>query len=131
MIKNYLDQNKISLYKLSKATAIPYSTLSDLANGKVDVQKCQVGVIKKIADYIGLSLDDTYRLATEGQPTDHLKIKNRYYYLSTPKGDVPICKANNRNAKAAGIFAEWYLEDLKDEEAFDNIVKRYNGRKGV
>lgn len=46
--------NKVTLYKVSKETKIPYSTLSDWKNGK-SVPK--VGKLQKIADFLNVSVE--------------------------------------------------------------------------
>ena len=46
--------NKVTLYKVSKETKIPYSTLSDWKNGK-SVPK--VDKLQKIADFLNVSVE--------------------------------------------------------------------------
>ena len=50
MLKDHLKEKQISIYSMSKACGIPYSTLNDLANGKVDIDNCKVGLLLKISD---------------------------------------------------------------------------------
>ena len=57
MLKEYLDKNKISIYQLSKSAQIPYSTLNDLVNKKMDGKNCSTGTIKKLAAALGMSMD--------------------------------------------------------------------------
>ena len=53
-LKEILSEKKISLYQFSKETGIPYSTLSDIVNGKTNIDTCTISTMKKIAD--GLSV---------------------------------------------------------------------------
>lgn len=52
-----LEKNGISLYFLSKATGVPYTSLSDWKKGRC---KPKAEKLKKIADYFGVPLDYFY-----------------------------------------------------------------------
>ena len=55
--KNLLDENKVSKYELSKKTNIPYSTICDIINDKVDISKCSYDVLHKIASFFEIPTD--------------------------------------------------------------------------
>ena len=55
--KNLLDENKVSKYELAKKTNIPYSTISDIINDKVDISKCSYDVLHKIASFFEIPTD--------------------------------------------------------------------------
>ena len=44
MLKEYLQKNNISVYKLSKKSDVPYSTLNDLVNLKLPVENIRAGL---------------------------------------------------------------------------------------
>ena len=46
-LKDILSEKKISLYQFSKETDIPYSMLSDIVNGKINIDTCTISTIKK------------------------------------------------------------------------------------
>ena len=54
MLKEYLQKNNISVYKLSKKSDVPYSTLNDLVNLKLPVENIRAGQLKSIADALML-----------------------------------------------------------------------------
>jgi transcriptional regulator with XRE-family HTH domain len=64
MLKNYLKEKKISIYQLSKETGISYSTLNNLVNQKTDAATCSGGVLRKIARYLNLTMDEVYDLCS-------------------------------------------------------------------
>lgn len=64
MLKEYLDKNKISIYQLSKSAQIPYSTLNDLVNKKMDGKNCTTGTIKKLAAALGMSRNQVFELCS-------------------------------------------------------------------
>ena len=129
MLKDYLKQHNLTLYAAAKGANVPYSTLFDLSCGKIDVRKCQVGILKRIADFLKLSLDEIYDISIDGQPVDLLKIHDKAYYIDTPDGEVRICRAKKENTELAKIFAEWHLEDAKEEKNFDDFFKNLSGGK--
>lgn len=50
--------NKISLYKLSEISHVPYTTLADIRSGKSNIQNCSVKVVKSISDALGLTINE-------------------------------------------------------------------------
>ncbi len=56
-IKQYLRENHISIRKMSIITSIPYTTLSEIVNGKVRMEDCQYKTLKPIADFCNISID--------------------------------------------------------------------------
>ena len=57
-IKAYLKEHNISVREMSLITAIPYSTLNDIVNGKVNLEECQYKTLKKIANFLKISIED-------------------------------------------------------------------------
>ena len=48
MLKEYLKKKNKSIYALSKESGVAYSTLNDLANGKVDINQCKVSLLRAL-----------------------------------------------------------------------------------
>ena len=69
MLKDYLKEHNISLYRLSKNTGIPYSTISDLAGGSIHISRCSAGNLHLIAQELHLSMDEVYSLCEDFQKT--------------------------------------------------------------
>lgn len=57
-IKVYLKERHISVREMSSITSIPYSTLNDIVNGKVNMEECQYKTLKKIAVFLKINIDD-------------------------------------------------------------------------
>ena len=55
-LDDLLDYKKISLYKLSELSHVPYTTLADIRTGKSKIQNCTVKVVKSIADVFGMTI---------------------------------------------------------------------------
>ena len=61
-IKQYLEDNDISIYKVANNALVAYPTVFNIVNGKVDIMNCALGVVKKIADALNLTIDDLLTL---------------------------------------------------------------------
>ena len=89
MLKEFLQQKDLSIYKLAGISGIPYSTLNDIVNHKVDIANIRAGIIFKLANVLNISMDELYELCTN-QITIYLEdyatkgtvnIKNKKYVL--------------------------------------------------
>ena len=65
MLKQFLQQKNLSIYKLAALSAIPYSTLNDIVNHKVDIANIRAGIVFKLANILNISMDDLYELCTK------------------------------------------------------------------
>ncbi|MCH3909782.1 MAG: helix-turn-helix domain-containing protein [Bacilli bacterium] len=52
---NYLEKTDYSVYRLAKESGVPYTTLSSICRGKVDLEECRIGTLKKIASALKVS----------------------------------------------------------------------------
>ena len=66
-IKQYLEDNKISIYKVANSAVVAYPTVFNIVNGKVDILNCALGVVKKIADALGLTIDELLTLCDKNR----------------------------------------------------------------
>ena len=85
-IKEYLKANKTSIASISQKTGIPYTTVSELINGKVSIDKVYVGTAMKLAEACCLSFMSFYNMCRETTtlpeiPDGKIIIKNKRYYL--------------------------------------------------
>lgn len=66
MLKDYLKEKNLSMYKVSKESGVPYSTLNDLVNGRVKIDSCKVSLFLHLSQYLGISMDQLYSVITDG-----------------------------------------------------------------
>lgn len=139
MLKDYLEKNNISIYSLSKDTEIAYSTLNDICNGKVDINNCKVGIIKKLAKYFNTSMDEMYNTCLNDKNIQidlltkaEIYTKNKSYYVKFRYDDkdanIRLCKVNSNSTSYLDTIAEWaiedYITDLQMEKAYDLQFKK-------
>ena len=56
-IQEMLKENNMSVYKLSKASTVPYATCNDIINGKAQLEKCSAETVYKIAQTLNVSME--------------------------------------------------------------------------
>ena len=61
MLRVILKEKNISLYSLEKKSDISHSTLSDIYNEKINIDKCSILTMKKIASSLKMSIEETYK----------------------------------------------------------------------
>ena len=80
MIINVLiEKRKITKYKLSQITQIPYTTINDICSEKTDLKKCSALNVYKIAKALNVPIDS---FAIDFEEA------NSNIFLSTIKSDV-------------------------------------------
>ncbi len=115
MIKQILKKQKISIRQLSINADIPYSTLNDIVNGKVDIDNVRLGYIRKIADSLNMSIDELVNNVTSGFAEEYYKvvIHNKAYYLESDQmpGQIYLCKVTSLSSRYIHDMARWEYED--------------------
>ena len=56
-IQEMLKENNMSVYKLSKASTVPYATCNDIVSGKAQLEKCSAETVYKIAQTLNVSME--------------------------------------------------------------------------
>lgn len=121
-IKQYLKKSEITIISLSKCTGIPYTTVSELVNGKVDIDRVYVGTAFKLASACHVDFQTFYNLCKENTPrlddTVKITVKNKAYYIEYRIGDISgtsrLFKANSINKPFVRDAAEWEYKRIKD-----------------
>lgn len=58
LLKDILKQKNITIYKLSKKSGVPYSTLNEIVNEKAKLNKCSAETVYHIASALDVSMED-------------------------------------------------------------------------
>lgn len=132
-LKEYCAANHISVRQLSQQCAIPYSTLSDLVNGKTDSDRVAFGVVCALADALRLSLDEMREMlaAPSVEQSDaalpyRVVVRNKRYYVEIDGvGREYLCKVTPLTKTCIWELASWRYDDykkLKELEALSNVL---------
>ncbi len=57
-IRNVLREKNMSIYRLSKASGVPYATVNDICNGKAQLEKCSAETIYRLAKALDVSMEE-------------------------------------------------------------------------
>lgn len=115
MLKKYLQEKKISVYKLSEMSNVPYTTLNELINGKKKIKDCKIKTVESIASSLNLSIETMLSMLNEKNiilSDSWEKNKENIFYF-------PII-VNNDNYDCARIHP---LMQKKVNEIFNEIKK--------
>ena len=121
MLIDYLRERKIKIKDIQRATDIPYTTLNDIANGRVDIMNVRLRYVTDIARFLGITIDG---LVQECAPawkddTSDIYISDGKYYLDRGEwSDSPIylCKVNKQNEKWVRHMADFRKSEAKLEK---------------
>ena len=58
-LESVMERKGLTRYQLSKISGIPWSTLSNICTGKTDFEKCTVGTVRKLANALDLTIEET------------------------------------------------------------------------
>ena len=122
-LKDYLSANELSIYALSKQSGVPYSTLNDLANGKVTADNCKVRAIRRLAEALGLTMEEvcamcegeTRCVLTESGVAADITVRGKSFYVTfTHEGrrvEERLCRVDRNSRQYVEEMAAWRIEE--------------------
>ena len=135
MLKQFLQQKDLTIYKLSGLSEIPYSTLNDIVNHKVDIANIRAGIIFKLANVLNISMDELYELCTN-QITIYLEdyatkgtvnIKNKKYVLEfqyqNKEFTDELCPVKKEATMFIESIARWQMEKLISDYEMETMYE--------
>jgi transcriptional regulator with XRE-family HTH domain len=135
---NYLEKTDYSVYRLAKESGVPYTTLSSICRGKVDLEECRIGTLKKIASALRVSplaiIDGTLSLTAHHRFIDDA--------VELDVGSLPVMLRNSIKelesydeandplfhdaADTMLLMADRFLaEGVIDEKTYDLLARKY------
>ena len=131
-IAEYCRARKITIKSVSDACGIPYSTANDIINGRISLEKTSYGSVKKIAEFLSVSLEELEELASDRKwkrlyhPWDII-VKNKCYYLkdvSGRYGEEKLCKVNPLNTVFVESMAQRRILEAERKERLEVIWRQ-------
>ena len=124
-LREYCKTNRISITQISHDTGIPYSTVNDIINGRIELNRVSYGHVKRIAGALDLTLSQMEKLSctiedgtgkeSTQEETDMSRpwkiiIRNKSYYMQTGfDADAKaerLCKVTPLNTEFVQYMAE-------------------------
>lgn len=134
MLKKEIKKRGLSLYKISKETGIAYSTLNDLACGKVSIENCKAGMLRKLSATLGISMDELYDICSFSQLMYQnaygidvvVKVKSKTYFAEFLYDQKPVCIELCKVSEDATFYIEeiatWRSEGYIRERRMQDFV---------
>ena len=127
MLKTLCNLKEISVYRCSKDTNIPYSTLSDIANHKTDPNNINALILKRLAEYFSLSMDDLYTILNLKQRLPFSSFRSEMCHKLHRNGDIEMLSFIRKNNYIPILWnIRWYPEALYTLAMFDEITEKNN-----
>lgn len=100
-IKSYIEENNISIASLSKETGLPYTTVSELVNGKKSLGKCSAETVYRLAKGLQTTVEGLLLSESGSTFNDRFSLdRNQSLFLSKKLWDENVycgMKMENRN----------------------------------
>ncbi len=78
-LQTLLDEQNLSMYRLSKISGVPKTTVIDICSGKSDIRNCTAYTVYKIAKTLNCSMEDLMLIDTSDFNRESGLPKNRDY----------------------------------------------------
>lgn len=100
-IKDFINEYHISIYKLSKETGIPYSTISDLVAEITPIENTSSGTLFRLASYFNVSMESFFKHGSNPainiyneKRNVHILFNNNHIQYLGPKNLISFKKVN-------------------------------------
>ena len=116
IVNELLQKENMSRYRLSKESGVPMTTITDICNGKAELDKCSAGTLYKIARVLGVTVDSLLE-NNEVQPEDYKfsfeTFKSNTCHLVMDLGDIDFIIETLETDEIRKLYnKQWYREAL-------------------
>lgn len=134
MLKEYLKSRKITTYRFAKDIYEPYSTINDIVNGKKDIADCPAIILKKMSNYLDLSMEEVYSLcdlsfsifSEKYNVSGNIYVKSKSYNLSFDYKnhiyDMKICKVTEISSEFIEELTLYKMEKIIKEIIWEEYL---------
>lgn len=124
--RRLVESRKMSAYRLSQNSRVPYMTVNDLMNNKTTLTKCNAETVYRIAKALDVSVEELLEPYLRARPSFELFKSNVCHKLKR-LGDFDFLSDVIENDEITDYYdAQWYPECLYLLAMFD-YVSRVNG----
>lgn len=125
-IKRILKQQGISMYQLAKITHLPYMTINDICNSKVNIAECKTETIYKIAKALNVSMEEIVEPYLQNRSAFEL-FKSNVCHMVKEKGDIAFIHYITSNNEIIKYYdLGWYPESLYLLSMIDYLCRLNN-----
>ena len=125
-LDDQLQHKKMSIYRLSKESGIPYATLNDICNGRTRLEKCSAETVYRIAHALDTPMEELLSPCMEKR-SDFELYKSSICHRLKELGDLDfILDTLQRDEIRTYYQRKWYPESLYLLAMLD-YISRLNG----
>ncbi len=112
LLNDLMGKNKLTKYRMSKNSGIPYTTINDICSGKAMLQKCSAQTIYKIAKELNVSMETLLESCNERRQNFEL-FKSNVCHRVKALGDIDfIIEVLEKDEISKYYQYKWYPETL-------------------
>ncbi len=113
LINEQLEMQKMTKYRLSKASGVPQATINDICSGKADPEKCAAGTLYRLAKVLGVTVEDILESAKEEYRSAFETFKSNVCHHVKDMGDIDFMIDVLESDEIRTLYNKhWYPEAL-------------------
>lgn len=125
-VNEIMQSKKMSKYRVSKNSGIPYMTLNDICSGRTRLDKCSADTVYKLAKTLGVSMEELLEPVMTPRPAFDLFRSNVCHKLKE-LGDIDFLIDTIESDEITAYYKRsWYPESLYLLAMVD-YISRING----
>ena len=126
MLKAILKRKRMSIYRLSKESGVPYATLNDICSKKTSLKKCTAETVYRISKTLGVGVEDLLAPYMVKRPSFE-NYKSAICHRIKEKGDFAFIRDVLVDDEVRTLFdAEWYPESFYLLAMIDYLCRENN-----
>lgn len=111
-IRDALNRKHMSIYKLAKASGLPYATVNDICNGKAQLEKCSAETIYRLAHALDVSMEELLAPCFLKRSSFE-NFKSTVCHRLKEKGDIDFLMDTLESREIRAFYErKWYPESL-------------------
>lgn len=132
LLNDLLNERNITKYRLSKASGVPQTTVSDICSGKARIEKCSADTLYKIAKALNVSMESLIVEKMESQESQLKRIsfenfKSNVCHYVKDKGDIDFIIETLSKDEIRSLYKRrWYAESFYLLAMVDLLSKENN-----
>ena len=112
-INDRMKELGMTMYKLSKESGIPQTTINDICNGRTDIDKCSAETLYKISKALDVTVEDILEIDKPLQRCDFETFKGNVCHYVKDKGDMEFIVEVLQKDEIRRLYRrQWYIESM-------------------
>ena len=118
ILNDLLNERNITKYRLSKASGVPQTTITDICSGKARIEKCSADTLYKIAKALDVSMESLITEEIESQDLQPKRIsfenfKSNVCHYVKDMGDIDFIIETLSKDEIRSLYErKWYAESF-------------------